>query len=161
MIRVSHILICLVFLILVLVSPFSVFKTIKNSKKLTSSLQNYSTIKSQLENSKLDVSDAERRFSDQRDFEISYNDVTKLVQVLNNVASVTVTNVITVNPREYFTNTGEWSETDKAKAVTISLTVEDTVTVLKILDKMQLPLYSLVITEPNIVNVTFLTGGES
>lgn len=143
----------------VVLSPYSIIKTLSNTKELNTSLRQYVTAKAQLDSSKEFVMQAESDFNQSRTFEIGYYDVSRLVKVLNNVVTITVSSVNEADPRQNFAAGSAWSEGNESDAIAISLAVEDTASALRILEKMELPIYSIAITEPNIVTVTFLTGG--
>lgn len=142
------------------ISPFGIIKTKERFDSLDKTLRQYVTVKSQLEGAKMSVIESQNAFVEGREFEIAYNDVERLLKVLDNVLTVTVSSVNIADPKQYYIAGSNWEAGTECQAVIISLAVDDTVAALKVIDRMELPIYSVTITEPNIVNVTFLTGGD-
>ena len=157
--RIIYLVLLLGALYAAIMSPYGVLKTKSKIENLSESLRFYVTTKSQVEGSKMSLAEAENNFNSQRTFEIAYSDVSRLVKVLDNVMTVTVSAVNVADPAQYFVPGSAWREGDTPEAVIVALAVDDTVSALRIIDKMELPIYSVAVTEPNIINITFLTGG--
>lgn len=158
--RVVYFLLLVGALYAAVLSPYGVLKTKDRMSTLDTALRSYVTAKSQLEGARMSLQEAEAQFINDRSFEIAYSDITRLMQVLDNVSSVTVSAVNVADPEQNFMIGSTWTPGQDAKALVFSLAVDDTVAALRMVGKMQLPIYSVTVTEPNIVNVTFLTGGD-
>lgn len=144
----------------VFMSRWNVFTTFDKRDSLLDATTRYTMAQSNLEVAKQDFVAAQNEFNSKRTFEIAYSDINRIVTVLNNVAGVTVSAVNVADPEQYFVTGSAWEEGMEAKAISISLVVDDTSSALVVIGRMELPIYSIVVSEPNIVNMIFLTGGD-
>lgn len=141
-------------------SPFNFQKTMDSYNRLKSAKASYSEQERNYNVAQQSLLASQSNFDSSRTFEVYYGDVTRLKQLFDGIASVSVTSITNCSAADYFSPTVTWSPDDgiPPDAVKISLTAEDTITALNIINKMELPIYQLDITEPNLVDVTFLTG---
>lgn len=142
-----------------ILTPYNVLNTLDSKQNFEAALREYESARSGATDSDTSLARSKTVFDSSRTFEIAYNDITRLVEVLRNTSTVTLTSVNVANPETYFTTGGPWSADNDAQAIIISVTTDDSAATLRIIDKMQLPLYEVTVTEPNIVDFIFLTGG--
>lgn len=140
-------------------TPFNVLNAIENKENFASALQEYEDARRSATDMNTSLAQAKTVFDSSRTFDVAYNDITRIVEVLRNTASITVSSVNTASPEKYFATGGAWSSDVEADAVIISITTDDSAAALRVIDKLQLPLYEIVVTEPNIIDIVFLTGG--
>lgn len=142
------------------VSPYSLSKTMDNQQRLEQSKGSYAAANWDLNASKSALTLSQNKFIEGRSFEVHFGDITRLKQLFDGIAGISVGSVTGCSVKDSFSTTVEWSEDSQDTAVRISLTVEDILTALTIIDKMELPLYQIVATEPNMIEIVFLTGEE-
>ena len=142
-------------------SPYSVPGLLENSNKLRSTLAAYDNNKRAMEDSERTLSEARNEFIAKRDFEVAYSDVERVVDVLSGAMNITVSSVNTADPEQHFAPGSIWDGQDQPEAVIVSMAVGDSVSALRIIDKLQLPIYEVTVSEPSMVNITFLTGGAN
>lgn len=157
--RIIAAVLLVVSLVLTFVGPYNIFDAFRNKQLIENVVQEYSSAKASIDGTRREVFSAQAGFEDGRTFNVDYKDVNQLVTVLDNIVSITVASVTAVDAQNYFTQIGEYDESMAPTAVTISLVVEDTVSALNVIDKMELPIYQIFVSSPNLIDVTFLTGG--
>lgn len=144
---------------LALLGPFNILNGINNLNSLKTAVYEYSDIRSGIAASQRNVYTAQSAFEEGRTFNVDYKNIDQIVEILDNITSISVSSINTVDAQQYFTPTGLYEEGTQPTAVKISMVVEDPVAALGVLDKMELPIYEVFISNPNLVDVTFLTGG--
>lgn len=157
--RVVFFILMLAALYTALLSPINIREMMGRKEQLQEALDTYSNSQRALDTAKSALRETQQRYINKRVFEVAYSDVSRLTEVLNSVINITVSAVNTADPAQNFIAGGTWTEGTESKAVILSLTVEDSVSALRVIDKMELPIYEITVSEPNIVNITFLTGG--
>lgn len=160
--RSIHCILALCMICLVCFTNYGVINTVEQRSDLRQAATDYKEAEARLDISKVALNSAEANFAKNREFEIVYTDVSNLVKVLNGVSAITVSAVNVADPAQHFSAGAAWNEQmgSEVQSVTMALTVDDTVSALKLIERLELPIYSISVTEPNIVNVTFLTGGK-
>lgn len=96
-----------------------------------------------------------------RNFDVYYGDLENIVRVFNSVAGVTVQEMVVVYPMDNFREGAAVEDmTDSSiSGVRVTLVVDDIWATLGVIEHMELPIYSVVMENPNKVDITFLTGG--
>lgn len=140
-------------------SPYSVPAFLDNSAQLRETLAAYDSAKRAKEDSDRALVDSQNAFVDKRNFDVAHTDVDKIIEVLSSAMSITVSSVNTADPLQHFAPGSIWDGSEQPDAVIVSMAVEDSTAALRIIDKLQLPIYEITVSEPSMVNITFLTGG--
>lgn len=144
---------------LALLGPFNILNGINNLNSLKTAVYEYSDIRSSIAASQRNVYTAQSAFEEGRTFNVDYKNIDQIVEILDNITSISVSSINAVDAQQYFTPIGLYEEGVQPTAVKISMVAEDPVAALGVLDKMELPVYEVFISNPNLVDVTFLTGG--
>lgn len=141
-------------------SPYNILKTKENFDKLKEAQASYAEAKRSLALAEQSLLASQNTFTSGRTFEVHYGDITRLNQLLNGIAGLSVTSITGCDATNYFASTATWSPDDVSTptGIKVSLTTEDVASTLRILNKMELPLYQISVTEPNLVDAIFLTG---
>lgn len=147
-------------LVAVFISPYNINNTLANYRQVNSAVAGYTFAQDNLKNTQVGVNSARDAFSSQRTFEVHFSDVSRIVQLLNGVATIQVSEVMCCDALNQFVPTVMWEEGMSPSAVRITLSVEDTIVALNVLAKMELPVYSVSTLEPGTVTIIFLTGGS-
>lgn len=142
-------------------SPYSIPQFLQNSSNLRSVLATYDNNKREFEDSERTLAEARNEFVSKRNFEVAYSDIERVIDMLGGAMNITVSSVNTADPHQFFTPGSIWDGQEQPEAVIVSMAVGDSVSALRIIDKLQLPVYEVTISEPSMVNITFLTGGAS
>lgn len=146
-------LIAIVFTVAVGIVKYPIFAQFRN--------QFYNSVE-ELENHKLEVEalsnsveQAIRDYKENRTFNGGYD----IPELLNAVNGITVLSSYEVNPSEYFSVVGEYTGGDDFEAVKILLKVEDVNSALKVINKIQLPIYSCNVNNTdNTIEFIYLGG---
>lgn len=141
-------------------SPYGISKTMENMERLEQSKESYAAANRELNAARGSLTNSQNNFIGDRTFEVHYGDVARLRQLFDGIAGISVASITNCSVKDNFASTVEWSEDSIDTAVKISLTTEDLVTALNIIDRMELPLYQINAVEPNMVEIIFLTGEE-
>ena len=144
-----------IFVALAVFSKYSLLNAKSQYDKLRNSLLSFNSIKTATESSKRTLSLAKRNFEDNRASDIYFGDIDRLVTVLNNVATISVTGWEPFSAEDGFVAVPSSTNFTAAR---ISLVVDNIDLALNVIDKLELPIYSIVISEPNMIDVIFLTG---
>lgn len=99
-------------------------------------------------------------FNDQRTFDIYYGDLEGITQIFEGIAGISVQNIVEILPMEGFRDGVYYDGTSTPTAVRYELVADDLVSAMNVIVRMQLPVYSIVMSFPNTISVTFMTGGE-
>ena len=124
--------------------------------QLESALDSFQVTRGSIESTRDALVSAQNIFDRSRTSDIYYGDMDRLLTVLDNIATITVSSWEPYSAEDGFVPVP--SSGDKFTAARISLIVEDVDMALGVIDKLELPIYSINITEPNVVDVIFLTG---
>lgn len=141
------------------ISPFNIFKAMDNYNRLEVAIRQFEQSKGTIDASRSALAAAQSSFDNGRTFEVSYGDIDSLCEVLDNISSVSVSAKTNVDAQENFAPLGEYDANINPSAVKLSLVAEDTVSALNIVNRMELPIYRIFVSEPGLVDVIFLTGG--
>lgn len=141
------------------VSPYSVPKTLERYSDFQDAVFNYEQATADYNSQVSSLQSAQSNFDSTRTFEVHYSDIDRITQVLKGVATVNVTDLTSCDPANMFNPVSTYIQGDTPAALRISVATEDPVGALRILDKMQLPMYDIHVVEPNLIEFTFLTGG--
>ena len=139
--------------------PFGALQMVENYFLVENAKNTYENSRRAVDSAKYSLSSAQTAFDKSRSFEISYSDIDRIKEVLDNVATVTVSGITNVDAQQAFATQDAYTPGSNASAVKMSLVVEDTVSALNVLDKMELPIYNIYVSEPGLIDVIFLTGG--
>lgn len=142
------------------VSPYSVLKTKESLDLARQAHQSYLEGKALHNQTKQELQSAKAAFDTSRVFEVYYGDIVRINQLFEGISTISVASVTSCNAAEYFAPIASWSEDDgtKSSAIKFSLVSDDLVAALNIINKLELPIYKLEVAEPNLLDVTFLTG---
>ena len=99
-------------------------------------------------------------FNKIRSFDVYYGDVDKLVQIMKDIGGIEVKVVAVVDPMNNYSEVKWYEAGDEHNAIRLDLVVSDVNTTLSILERMELPIYTVDVQFPNQMSVIFLTGGE-
>lgn len=140
-------------------SPASVTNAASTLNEVDAAVEKYNSDLKDIESLRSDAELAKNTFDSERTFEVHYSDISNVLRVLYNVSGITVSEVTVVDPEQGFAVVSPYIEGSYAEALKISMTATDTKTILEVLDRMEFPIYSLYIREPNYVDLIYLTGG--
>lgn len=118
------------------------------------------TYKRNVETAESMLLDSVNSFVEGRTFDVAYNDVSKIHEVLSKIAGIQVKDMEKVDPYAGFIESGYIMQGDTPAAVQFNLLTTDPTTAISVFDKMELPIYSVSWDSPNIMTVVVLTGGE-
>ena len=151
--------VAIVSVIFVFVSPFSVFYTLETLNTLSDERERSRSSSTQMTELKAELASSMQSFDSNRTFEVHYSDVASIVKVLQNLSAVSIIDIKVVDPSNNFAPVDVYTEgyTGTVGALQVSMTAEDIITILDILDKMELPIYSLYVQDTS-VTVVFLGG---
>ena len=99
-------------------------------------------------------------YNETRVFDVYYGDISKIYDVLTSVAGITVSGITKVDPAQGYVDAGAYTEGDTPLAVEFQLLTDDASSAIRIINKMELPIYEIDWQSPNSLSVIFLTGGE-
>lgn len=139
--------------------PFGVLHLMDNYFAVENARIQYENSKRSVDSARYGLRDSQAAFDESRTFEIDYSDIDRLKEVLDNVSTVTVSGITNMDAQQSFASQDAYTGDNTSSAVKISLVVEDTVSALNVLNKMELPIYNIYISEPGLIDITFLTGG--
>lgn len=99
-------------------------------------------------------------YNEARTFDVYYGDVTRVYDVLANIAGISVSSITKVDPANGYVDAGVYTEGDTPLAVEVVMLTDDVASAVKVIEKMELPVYEIDWQSPNVLSVIFLTGGE-
>lgn len=142
-------------------SPTSISNAMDQLNQVEGAADSYRMVQGQVNSAVSGINSSRQEFDSNRSFDVYYGDIDQLLSLLNQVVGITVSGVYCVDAQKDFTPTVTYTEGDAhvPSAIRVTLIVDDTVNALRILDRMNLPLYSIDLQEPGTVSVIFLTGG--
>ena len=115
----------------------------------------------QLSSANASLVSAVSAYNESRTFDIYYGDITKVGELLNGTAGISVKSLNAVDPMNHFQVSGPVIQDDTQPAcVQCELVVEDITTALAVLERMELPVYSIYMEYPNTLTVVFMSGGD-
>ena len=144
----------------VAVSPVGVPGVTKVVSEIKSEERRLENAKSNLQVIETGLMNAVREFNEGRTFDIYYGDVDKIVQLLSKLSGIEVSAVTIVDPTNNFSDVRLYTSGDTHNAVRLDLFVTDIQVAVSVIEKLQLPVYSVTAEFPSKLSVTFLTGGE-
>lgn len=144
----------------VTVSPIGVPAAIKALEAEEEFILKEDIANAKLQSATSSLIDSVEEFNNSRTFDLYYGDIDKLTEVLSTVAGISVKNVAIVDPMSNFQVVGYYSEGDNPSCVQFELIVESVENAMAVLERMELPVYSVYVEHPNILNVIFLSGGD-
>lgn len=103
---------------------------------------------------------AARNFDSVRSFDVHYSDLINLNRVFEGVPGLEVQNITKLSPSEGFKELGSWQGEENTSAVKYDIVTSDIGDALTVLERMELPVYSIEVVPPNRLYVTILTGGD-
>lgn len=151
-----------------IMSPFSLPNTLEIKASLETALASKENARTSMTSAKTAMVNAKNAFESQRTFDIHYSDLAKIKQLFDSVSGVSFSGLAEIDPDSNYAlgvNLDPESYADGSiaapKAVRLSIVAENTVAGLKIIDRLELPIVSILTTEPGRIEVIFLTGGDN
>ena len=156
---VVAVLLTLVVVAALLFSPFSLAAAETAIATYESEKSRASTLQFNLDSIESSCSSVVAKFNDTRTFDVFYGDLERLNQILNGVGGIEIltTNVMSAEPPYDFEKIYEPS--DVPSVIQYELRTSDPLATVRVLERMQLPVIELIVTFPETVTVTFMTGG--
>ena len=94
-----------------------------------------------------------------RTFDVYYGDIENIAKVFDAFGGITIKSLSSADHKNNFVDVGPVIDASSVSAVHYTLEVKDVINTLGLLEQMELPVYSIVITNNNTIDVVFLTGG--
>ena len=141
-------------------SPYNYGDVSNNLAELKVAQAEYNGARADLNRAQQELLQAQNSFDDGRTFEVYYGDIVRLKELFGGIAGLNVQTITNCDATKNFATSVPWSAEDPVAptAVKFSITAEDTVTALNIINRMELPITQLMVTEPNMIDFIFLTG---
>lgn len=150
------------FLITVALVAFAIFKCIS----VPSNLDQLSSLALAKNNATAEYNDAiegakqsEDNFISQRTFELAYSDIDQVLELLGSVSGIQISSVKQLDPETGFSEVGDYKTGSDASAVKVDLVVADIPTALKSLEKAELAINKISISEPNMISLELILKG--
>ncbi len=148
-------------------SPFSLTNTLEHKTQLEQTIKSRNEAKDGRDAARESYANAVAAFESQRSFDIHYTDLARMKQLIDTVTGISFSGLYEVDPNMNFAlgaplNPEDYpaGSTTLPPAVCMSVIAEDTAAGLRILDKLELPVYSITTSEPGRIDIIFMTGGE-
>lgn len=149
-------------------SPYSLTETLNKKATLEGALANKASVEQQANAASQGYIAAKNAFDSNRSFEIAYNDLAKIKTLIDAVSGVDFQSLSAANPDQNFIvgerlNIEDYVEGGPLPpaAIVMSIYAADTASGLDVINRLELPVVKINVTEPGRIEVTFLTGGES
>lgn len=121
----------------------------------------YQNTKNRYDNSKRSAITAENDFVSNRDFELYYNDVDGILELLNNVSGITVSEVLQLDATNGFAEIGVYEKGTDVNALRITLVVNNIDIALQSIEKAQFAISNIECISPNKIIIDIITKGVS
>lgn len=149
-------------------SPYSLVNTLDTKAQLETAISDQKAAKDTRDAAKSRYVSAKNAYESERTFDIHYTDLPRMKQLIDSVTGISFYSLSEVDPSaNYLLGAPVDLErladgtAELPRAVSLSLVAEDTAAGLRIVDKLELPIVSMSVTEPGRIEIIFLTGGES
>ena len=148
-------------------SPYSLVSTLDRKAALEAAVAEKDSAEAALNNSRSAYVNAANAFESQRTFTDVHADLQQMKALLDAVTGISFAGLYEADPNMNFALGAPAdpeaypSGTPLPVALCLQVVAEDTAAGLRIIEKMELPVQSIVTTEPGRIDVIFLTGGDS
>ena len=135
--------------------------TIPKVSEISDTNRVYSDTKQKYESSVKSAINAENNFTSNRTFELYYNDVDGILELLDNVSGMNVAEVKVLDAENGFNEVGVYEKGTQANALRIHLVVNNIDVALKSIEKAQFAIYNIECKTPSDIIIDIITKGVS
>lgn len=141
-------------------SPYNFGSAQSMMTELKLSQADYVGAKADLNRAQQELAKAQSTYDSGRTFEVYYGDIIRLKELFSGIAGLNIQTITNCDATKNFATSVPWSAEDPVAptAVKFSITAEDPTSALNIINRMELPIVQLTVTEPNMIDFIFLTG---